>query len=519
MYRFLCLLVVGFCFVSPTFTLVGQSGASQGNVHDLAISSSGMVLGAIYSNPDSTVVDLFDTTTGHYIESVNFISASLVRIALSPQGDRLLLLDSDSNVRYYDRLTGTGKNIGGTLTGISDIEWSPNSSLVAYSWGGIVVLYDTQSNEEIGSLASDLIPAVASLNWRMDGQYLVSNNYSRNVIAGRRAAFAAWNMETSNMDNPTPTFIVNDIGGGPIEYNPDGNRIAVFNYLEGNNQIAIYNVIDSLVEHTITLEEYAPVFKWNPEGTHLAVSGQQIRIFDTSSWEIVNTISTPIAATAVQWTPDGQHIFNNGGPDGLYIDEYPLAEITLIPYLAQIVNDENEVVDDGGTIELVDETSIVLEVTTNPTTVGSVAIEINGTPSIDNSPPYETSPLGIGNYALSVVAYSEPDSEGLASAPLTITFEIVDPTLPPAANAGTDQTVTAELTGSALVTLDGSGSSDSDGTIVDYVWTEDDVEIATGVSPQVTLPVGIHTITLTVTDDDGLTDTDTVVITVEENPQ
>ncbi|QPC82058.1 PKD domain-containing protein [Phototrophicus methaneseepsis] len=90
----------------------------------------------------------------------------------------------------------------------------------------------------------------------------------------------------------------------------------------------------------------------------------------------------------------------------------------------------------------------------------------------------------------------------------------------PVANAGTDQTITdTDNNGSENVMLDGSASTDRDGTIVSYIWTRDGIEIATGISPQVTLPVGIHPITLTVTDDDGLTNTDTVVITVEENPQ
>ncbi|QPC82050.1 PKD domain-containing protein [Phototrophicus methaneseepsis] len=90
----------------------------------------------------------------------------------------------------------------------------------------------------------------------------------------------------------------------------------------------------------------------------------------------------------------------------------------------------------------------------------------------------------------------------------------------PSANAGTDQTVTdTDNNGSENVMLDGSASTDRDGTIVSYIWTHDEIEIATGISPQVTLPVGIHTILLTITDDDGLTNTDTVVITVEENPQ
>ena len=51
--------------------------------------------------------------------------------------------------------------------------------------------------------------------------------------------------------------------------------------------------------------------------------------------------------------------------------------------------------------------------------------------------------------------------------------------------------------------MDGSGSSDSDGTIISYEWSDDGVVIATGVNPQVDLAVGVHTIILTVTDDDG----------------
>ncbi|MHC4727549.1 MAG: leucine-rich repeat domain-containing protein [Planctomycetota bacterium] len=72
--------------------------------------------------------------------------------------------------------------------------------------------------------------------------------------------------------------------------------------------------------------------------------------------------------------------------------------------------------------------------------------------------------------------------------------------------------------GSEQVTLDGSGSADSDGTIQSYVWTEGGIQIATGQAPTITLAVGIHDIKLTVTDDDGDTDTDTVTITINSAP-
>ncbi len=85
---------------------------------------------------------------------------------------------------------------------------------------------------------------------------------------------------------------------------------------------------------------------------------------------------------------------------------------------------------------------------------------------------------------------------------------------PPVADAGPDQVVSADQYCHATVTLDGSGSSDADGDTLTYLWTgpfgTSDEEIVT-----VTLGLGEHVITLTVSD--GIdTDTDEVVITVED---
>ena len=89
----------------------------------------------------------------------------------------------------------------------------------------------------------------------------------------------------------------------------------------------------------------------------------------------------------------------------------------------------------------------------------------------------------------------------------------------PTAVAGTDQTVhDSDGNGSESVSLDGSGSSDSDGTIASYVWKEGTTQIATGATPSVSLSTGVHTLTLTVTDDDDATGTDTVEITVNIPP-
>lgn len=91
----------------------------------------------------------------------------------------------------------------------------------------------------------------------------------------------------------------------------------------------------------------------------------------------------------------------------------------------------------------------------------------------------------------------------------------------PVAHAGSDQVVASNQ----LVTLDGSGSSDADGSVAAYSWTQtsgpvvelvnDDTANPTFRAPFVTGGANMA-FTLTITDDAGDTATDTVTVTVAE---
>jgi G8 domain/Cadherin domain/Bacterial Ig domain/K319L-like, PKD domain/PKD domain len=143
------------------------------------------------------------------------------------------------------------------------------------------------------------------------------------------------------------------------------------------------------------------------------------------------------------------------------------------------------------------------------------AIDGSGAISVAGSLDYEVT----SQYLLTVEV---TDSGGLIDS-AAVTVDINDvfeapPNLPPVANAGPDQTVVdSDDNDSEEVTLNGGGSSDSDGPINTYAWSWTGGS-ASGVNPKVTLPVDTTVITLTVTDDDGAIDTDTVSITVEAAP-
>jgi hypothetical protein len=86
---------------------------------------------------------------------------------------------------------------------------------------------------------------------------------------------------------------------------------------------------------------------------------------------------------------------------------------------------------------------------------------------------------------------------------------------PPVANAGTDGEYTDDdNNGMEYITLDASSSSDPDGTITNYTWSEAGKQVASGVQAEVSLYTGTHSILLTITDNDGATDTNSVTIVI-----
>ncbi|WP_026135740.1 PKD domain-containing protein, partial [Nafulsella turpanensis] len=129
--------------------------------------------------------------------------------------------------------------------------------------------------------------------------------------------------------------------------------------------------------------------------------------------------------------------------------------------------------------------------------------------------PVVTLPVGSQQIVLTVT-----DDDGLTDTD-EVEIKINEPAnQAPEADAGNAQEVTDnDNDGQERIELDGSKSKDKDGTIVSYSWTINGEEIATGETPAVSLSTGEHTIRLTVTDDDGLTDSDEVAVTIHEAPE
>ncbi|MBT7307337.1 MAG: PKD domain-containing protein, partial [Gammaproteobacteria bacterium] len=116
-----------------------------------------------------------------------------------------------------------------------------------------------------------------------------------------------------------------------------------------------------------------------------------------------------------------------------------------------------------------------------------------------------------GSYTVTLTVI---DDDG-ATALITESIVVTEP-----ANVSPTASITAAPTnGTAPLTvaLDGSGSTDSDGTLSSYSWATSDGQSATGSTASLQFTTaGSYTVTLTVTDDDGATGAATETITVTE---
>lgn len=132
-------------------------------------------------------------------------------------------------------------------------------------------------------------------------------------------------------------------------------------------------------------------------------------------------------------------------------------------------------------------------------------------------------PTVAGTYTLHVSAFTGSPNNGLGGqvavdishGPVGTAISPPPGNQPPVANAGPDQTaVTNKRTGLATFTLDGRGSRDPDGTLTSYAWSFNGATVGSGSTVTLKRGVGSYTFALTVTDNGGLSATDTVLVKV-----
>ncbi len=161
----------------------------------------------------------------------------------------------------------------------------------------------------------------------------------------------------------------------------------------------------------------------------------------------------------------------------------------------------------------------------------AVSFSASGSSDSDGSIASYAWTFGDGGSSSGVTASHTYDNTGTYTARLTVTDDdgatdtstrSIQVSATPVSNNSPTASFTASLTTGQTplaVSFSASGSSDSDGSIASYAWTFGDGGSSSGVTASHTYnSTGTYTAQLTVTDDDGATDTATRTIQVSATP-
>ena len=292
------------------------------------------------------------------------------------------------------------------------------------------------------------------------------------VILGNRPPVAVADeytaLENTTLSITAPGFLANDI-------DPDGETITV-------------TAITDAADHGAFSAQADGSFSYTPNAGFTGTDAFEYQMEDDSG-----NLSDPVTVTL-------QVIKGNRDPVGI-ADEYAAIENTTLSITAPgfLANDIDP---DGETITV---TAI-----TDAADHGAFSAQADG--SFSYTP-------NAGFTGSDAFVYQMQDNSGNLSGEITVEIIVYLINEPPAAQTGDDRTVECTSTSGAAVTLDASASSDPDGDELTFTWRKKGNIIAgptTDEQVTVVLSLGSHTIELTVEDEHGATDTDEVVITVED---
>jgi WD40 repeat protein len=366
-------------------------------------------------------------------------------------GTRLAAAYTSGTVQIYDQFGELLKTFD-FPDGVSTISWDPlsNSRLALGDFMGRVRIINTNTGEVIRDFGAS--QATLSVAWSPDGSRLA--NVGR-VGMGLLEKYTVWvwDVNQGNLLN----YFEHTTDATYVNWNPqNSNQLAV---TSSAGKLAIWDIrTNTQIFNLQQTEQFLGATAWNPNGHQIAVIFKNIDL--SAEVKIIDIFTGQII-----------HTFGDGRPSNLAWSA-------------------------SGQLAVYDRRSLTI--------YNTDTLEILTVYSTDILGGVAWSPSGL-------LAYG---SAGSQATPIVIT-NVSSGNYVPIPNAGTDQTLTdANSDGTETVTLDGSASSDRDGTIVSYAWHEGQTLVATGVTPQVRLSVGTHRLILTVTDQEGSSTSDDVMITI-----
>ena len=179
---------------------------------------------------------------------------------------------------------------------VSDIQYSPDGTLLAVGGSLGIWLYDTHTGAEVGLLAGDTA-GIISVSFSPDGSTLASGSWGKVV--------RLWDVSTGELIR---TF--EGHASGVISFSPDGQILAS----GGSKMVSLWDVSTGELIQTFESEEPNTWFSsvsFSPDGLTLAGSdGYRTFLWDVSTGEMIQSLLSlerPLSTHSILFSPRWTH--------------------------------------------------------------------------------------------------------------------------------------------------------------------------------------------------------------------
>ena len=225
-------------------------------------------------------------------------TGSVLSIAFSPDGKRIVTGSSDKTVRVWDAVTAQELlTLKGHTVAVVAVAFSPDGSrIVTGSSDKTVRVWDAVTAQELLTLKGHTV-AVVAVAFSPDGSRIVTGSSDKTV----RVWDAVTAQELLTLKEHTD-FVT------AVAFSPDGSRIVTGdNDAASLRDIATGKVLLTLKEHT----GYVAAVAFSPDGSRIVTGswGKTVRVWDAVTGKILITLKEHTGSiAAVAFSPDGKRI-------------------------------------------------------------------------------------------------------------------------------------------------------------------------------------------------------------------
>jgi hypothetical protein len=445
---------------------------------------------------------------GTYLERVDFLGKSLEVVSVSgPQATFIDAAGSGSVVTFQ-----RGEPRAAVLSGFTITNGNSFDGAGIRIWNSSPTLHGNVIMGNRGCTGVGVYSYFSSPR-------IEHNTISGNVVQGCSGAwgvgvYIGGNSDAELVSNEIVDNAGADASGGGVALFAAGRPLLLLNTIARNSTtingtcgwgggVAIANYVEAKIVNNLIAQ-------------NKACTGRAIYWINPSSSGVTTVVNNTIVDNAGGSEPS---IYMSGvGSANRFINNVvsgtggPLIVCQATSWATAPAFDSNDVFSSVGTLyagSCADQTGVASNISIDP----GFRNPLVGDYSIDFSSPLVDAGNNAAPYLPSADLTGGPRIASAAGAPDRIdigAYEFYNQG--PTADAGPDQTVTANSSCVATVTLSGSGV-DPEGDPLTFTWSGPFGEV-TGGTASVTLGAGVHLVTLTVTDGRGGTTTDTVTVSV-----